>query len=445
MRYSEIKESTISQSSLNSKPLYIDAVNELLRQNKVLPVGSKGEYSFQPNPGQTINALQDAIAGQGKNVKGEDSDQIKALHIYKSAEIIKIAKGKQDDKISFNAGEIAEGIHATAAFVRLTTRPSKKINLANLYPIVERLHNGKTLILKAKEVDSDIADEFTLTVSLKKQTFDAFKQLPKISTYKKISTIISNIIDDANQESGRYADMYEKNGRFDLVQVVGDGVSGETETKTDINFENETERKYKGYSIKAGSTNQIHQVGGGRMNIDAEERFDIINRELFGVHGRAQLVDIESAREKFVQLWNSGKVFTAYRHAYKAAVNEINNNLQSDSDENNFVKNLVTALKYWMRRDEEGIVLKQFTGTRKGTYILNAEKLDELQNEGLNLIAKMANTEDPSLVIQDADSGDILVSVRARSEERESGYYFRNVIDKGRLFVKLTDISKNLD
>lgn len=446
MRYKDFKltEAPIGRANLSSQPGYINAVNQLLKAGKSLPMGDTGSFTFQPDPGQQVNSMEGAISGKGQDHRGKDVDQIQVKFIYKSPEIKKLGSGKSsdDDTISFNAGEVAEGIHAVAAFVRLIKRPSEQIKLEDLYPIIDRLENGKTLVLKAKEVDSDIADEFKVTVSLKPEQFNAFKQLKTIQGYKKIAGIAKNIIEDANQESGRYADMYQKNGKFDSVSVIGDGVSGETETKTDINFDNETERKYKGYSIKAGSTGQIHQVGGGKVTLPAEERFDIINKELFGVHGRTQIIDIEPAKEKFVNLWNGGKYFTAYRHAYEAAVDAINQELQTNQEENEFIKKLVGALKYWMRRDEEGVVLKQFTGTKKGTYILDAEKLDELQDKGLNLVAQMASTAEPTIRIGDPKTKKVLVEIRAKGEEKKNGYYFRNIINKGPLFVELTDIGK---
>ena len=262
MRYRDFKlnEEVIGVANMSSQPGYIDAVNELLKNNSSFAMGKSGQYTFQPDPGQQVNSMEGAISGKGQDQNGKDVDQIQVKMIYKSPEIKRIAKGTSADQIAFNAGEVAEGIHAVAAFARLITRPSKPITLDSLYPIVNRLENGKTLVLKAKEVDSDIADEFRVTVSLKPEQFNAFKQLDKIYQYKKIANIANNIIDDANRESGRFADMYEKNGKFDSVSVIGDGVSGETETKTDINFDNETERKYKGYSIKAGSTGQIQSA-----------------------------------------------------------------------------------------------------------------------------------------------------------------------------------------
>ena len=143
-----------------------------------------------------------------------------------------------------------------------------------------------------------------------------------------------------------------------------------------------------------------------------------------------------------MELWNGGKYFEAYRFAYQSAVDALNQRLQSDEKENQFLKQFVTALKYWMRRDEVGVVLKQFTGGKKGTYILDAEKLDQLQDAGLNLVAYMASTQEPTIRIGDGESKQVLVEIRAKGEKKASGgYYFRNIINKGPLFVTITDTS----
>ena len=162
---------------------------------------------------------------------------------------------------------------------------------------------------------------------------------------------------------------------------------------------------------------------------------------MFGVHGRAPLINISGAKDKFVELWNSGKAFEAYRHAYEAAVDAFNQELQSDSDENQFIKNLIVALKYWMRRDEEGVVLKQFTGTKSGTLILDAEKLDDMQDAGLNLVAQMAKTQEPIINIGDPKTKKVLIQFRAKGEAKpNNNFYFRNLVNKGKLFVELTNI-----
>lgn len=450
MRYTDFKitEAMLGKSSPGSIPGYVEYVNQVLASNDPsFLVGDNGEYSFVANPGQKVASDEDAITGKGQNHRGKDVDQIQVKNIFKSKEMQIAAKGLSPDTIDFNAGEVAEGVHATAAFVRLCKRPSEPITLADLYPTIAKLNNGQTYIANPHEISSDIADEFHLTVSLKPKQWDAFKELDKIAGYNKIATVIKNIIDDANEESGRYATLYSKNGKFDLVRVIGDGVSGETETKTDINFENETSRKFKGYSIKAGSTNQIHQVGAGKGTLTPDERFDVLNNDLFGVHGKARLIDIDSVRSRFVELWESGQQKEAYRTAYQEAVDRFNDILKTDKQEEEFVKNLITALKFWMRRDEEGVVLKQFTGTKEGTYILDAEKLHELEKQdNLNIVAQMASTADPTLRVGDPKTRKVLFEIRLKTEKKKDGsLYFRNLINKGKLFVALTNVAKSKD
>jgi uncharacterized lipoprotein NlpE involved in copper resistance len=90
--------------------------------------------------------------------------------------------------------------------------------------------------LTAAAENKEVADEFHVTISLKPGTWDAFTQATQILQDKELAKYVKNVIEDANDETGRRADVYATNGKYDLVRVVGDGVSGENETKTDINF-----------------------------------------------------------------------------------------------------------------------------------------------------------------------------------------------------------------
>jgi hypothetical protein len=41
----------------------------------------------------------------------------------------------------------------------------------------------------------------------------------------------------------------------------------------------------------------------------------------------------------------------------------------------------------------------------------------------------------------DGTSGKVLVEIRAKGEKQKAGYYFRNIINKGPLFVQLTNVA----
>jgi hypothetical protein len=252
--------------------------------------------------------------------------------------------------------------------------------------------------------------------------------------------ILKQILEDANNETGYFADEYAKNGRFDFVQVIGDGVSGETETKTDVTFVNKTDKKFADYSLKVGTTKQIHQVGGGAVAgpraISPEERFNILQSQLFNVDDKFPLADITPVRKQFLELTDNEE---RQELAYRAAVISLNKNLETPDEERTFLKNLIGALKYWMVRDDDNIKLKQFTGSK--TYILDAKRFDDLlNNEDLDLVAEyVSDKATPELNVKDRASGEKLFTIRTY---RTSSGYLRNYVEKEALFVKLTNISK---
>lgn len=450
MRFQEFKitEAMLGASSPSSIPGYIEKVNQILSSpNPKLELGNNGGMFFVANPGQQIQTLDDVIQGKGQNHLGKPAEQIVVKTIFKGP--ITGATAAEKGKLDFNRGEVAEGWHALAAFVRLIARPTRPISLDDVKAYIPKMKNGKTLALKVTDVENkELADEFHVTITLKPKQWEAFSSPDEVLKDRDFTKIVKDIIADANAETGRRADIYATNGKYDLVRVIGDGVSGETETKTDINFENETEQKYRGYSIKAGTTSQIHQVGGGAVKAakgkekaSPEERYRILQDELFGVHGVARIADISGARQDYLDAAQDESVegrLHAQEIAYRAAVANMNQNLQGDDEEKTFLLTLIKALKYFQTRGDESILLKQFTG--KGVYILDARRLDALHDKGLDLVAQFVGSKtNPEIEILDAKSNKALI--RFRTYKNSSGY-MRNYIEKGPLFVELTNINK---
>ena len=435
-----------------SLPGYIQAINSILSSpNPVLKMGSTGAHLFTANPGQAITTTSDVITGAGKDHLGNNAQQVITKTLWKGQ--LKSTSDSTVDtpsanNVVFNRGEVAEAYHALAAFVRFVSRPTRDITLDDVVSWIPKLENGVTFDLKVTDAENqELADEFWVTVSLKPEQWTAFKQPEAVLADKAFAKIASDIVDDANQETGRRADKYATNGRYDLVRVIGDGVSGETETKTDIEFENETEKKHRGYSIKVGSVKQIHQVGGGAISgkrkASAEERYAILQDELFGVHGRFRIADISDARVAYLKAAKDESTqgrLVAQAIGYKAAVKSINRYIKTDDDEKKYVKLLAKAFKYFQARDDDRILLKQFTGTKKGTYILDPKRFNKLHKQGLNLVAIYDEAkENPEIAIIDQDSNKRLVTFRTY---KTADGYMRNYIEKGDLWKELTNIAK---
>jgi hypothetical protein len=420
---------------------YLDPINQLLKKRGVnLPLqpgtkefGTGTVVDFFPSPGQQVSGMSDQIKGK---VNGEIR-WFPVKHVFKSDALKNMLSGKEEGTRNINKGELAEGYHATAAFARLIKRPSDPIGIKDLIAVIKRLQNSKTLIVKKPEAESDIADEFHLTITLKPAQWDAFKDPETIT---KMGKLLDSIITDANEETGRFADRFATNQRFDLARIIGDGVSEESVKKTDIRFENHAEKKWADFSLKVDTTKQIHQVGGGAIEdsnrhkkASPEERYQKLQVNLFQVDGRFPLADISSAQPKMLK---AKSIEDMQRIAYKAAVDSLNHNLQTDNQEKHFLSNLVGACKYWMGRDEPDIKLKQFT--TKGTFILDPHRIDQLlQSDKLDLVAQYVEMEHqlPKIIVKDNISNKALVSIRTY---RNSKGYIRNYIEKEDLWIDLT-------
>lgn len=416
------------------KGKYIPAVNALLQRNGInMPLEKKsGVYiNFYPEPGQQVAKLTDLITG-----KLDDGTVVSksVKNLYKSEDIHNLTSGKAEGTKFINKGELAEGYHSVAAFARLIKRPVEPINVNDLTALIPRLENGKTLVIKKPETESKIADEFHLTISLKPAQWEAFKDL---ETIPRMGKIIDSIIIDANEETGRFAERFATNQRFDIARVIGDGVSAETERKTDVSFENHAEKKFAGFSLKVDNP-QVHQVGGGPIKGSLQKRFDTLAHKLFGVEGQFPLANIDSAKEEFLK---APDIYEAQRIAYKAAADSLTQNLQSDNQEKHFMRNLVSAMKFWIGRTDPNIKVKQFT--EAGTLILDPQKIDRLiDNDQLDLeaIYTVGSSDLPSVTVIDKLSNKNLVRFRTKTETTENGKYLRNLIEKGELWVELTVI-----
>ena len=426
----------LTEAQVNSEK-YIDAINQLLKQKGVnlrLEPHMKGLpdiLDFYPLPGQQINSLSDTIKGRVEGIL----TAAPVRKIYKSDELKNLLTGKEEGTVNINKGELAEGYHATAAYARLIKRPLESVDINDVLNVISKLENGKTLVMKRPEVDNAVADEFHLTIKLKPASWDAFKD-PE--TTKRMGGLLDSILADANHETSRYAERFATNHRFDVARIIGDGVSEESVKKTDIRFENKAEKKFADFSLKVGTTKQVHQVGGGSVEdskrgkkATPEERFNILANNLFGVDGRFPLADIIGVKDKFLKAKTNEQ---RQQIAYQAAAASLNQNLQSDADEKTFIRNLIGAMKYWMGRDEPNIKVKQFTS--KGTYILDPQKIDSMiNNDQIDLVAKYVAGDLPKIIIGDKVSGDPLVTIRTY---RNSKGYIRNYIEKEKLWVTLT-------
>lgn len=373
-------------------------------------------------------------------VQNKEGEQISTSKFKKTAEFGGLA-GKEG-KVA-NKGEIAEGILGAATMARLLQRPGQDITVEQVYQIIKELPRKKTggkLTKKAQESDS-IVDVVDLVVRLKPATYEDFVNEKK---WGIMLPTAKSIVKYVNDNVKQYSTFFEKNGRPDAIEVISDGVSNETGSKTDVYMvytDEKGQRRLQHFdlSAKTGATRQLGQVGSGGEKSSYKEKFQILN-DMFSKFG----VDISSIQDQF---FRSNSLENSYAKAYKFAVTNIKQQLAGNKQdpEEEFLRRVITGIKFFGTLNDDRVKLVQFTD--KGYYVLDFKKLDRLyKNNEIDLDARfiMGSSKTgenlPKIQIFDKITGNDLITIRMF---RSSTGYIRNYIEKGDLLIKLTKVRED--
>ena len=440
MRYVDIKEAALSNKSDEK---YLPIVQQMIDKGAEFLVGKDGDQgSFIANKGQKATARNQMLQG---TIEGEPAE-IKVGNFYKSAEMKAALSGKAPQERIANKGEIVEGIYGAATMARLITRPNADITPQDVYKVIAGLPNvpqGGSYSVNAKENNNDISDNFELIVKLKAQPYADLKNTKKIDAM--MGNIVRSVIAFVNNETiPRYAKLFSENGRPDSVDIISDGISDETGTKTDVKLVYKDENgqpvrellKY-GQSVKVGAVKQFGQVGGGATRDTLEKRFEKLEFmwEKFGV-------DVSPLKRTFS---TANRIEDAYEAAYDAAAKTLADKLAvaNDEQEKLFLKKFINGIKYFATLNDDDVNLIQFD--EKGYFVLDFKRLDKLLDMGMDLgvsvqkgTAKSDSTiKLPKITIKDNETGTPFMSIRMY---RTSSGYIRNYIEKEEGLKALTKV-----
>lgn len=413
---------------------YLIYVNDVLLANTMpIEMGEKRELgTLIPNPGQQVNSRSDTITG---TVDGEPAE-FKANQIFKSPEMKAWESGKEAGEKISNKGEVIEGILGAATYARLLKRSGSDITPNDVFSAIKSLNKNGTVSKTVKEMEGNISDKIQLTVKLKINAFDDYKNIDKIKSL--MAGEIQSIVDYTNDAVRKYGNFFAKNGRPDVVEIVSDGVTNETETKTDVlmyynNPEGKRVVQHFDLSVKSGDVSQVGQVGGGGQADSLETRFEFVKGlwERFGV-------DISPIKNAFV---GSEDIVEAYGKAYYHAAKTFAEKLvgANEDSETIVLKKFVEGIKYFATLGEDRVKLVDFSPS--GYYVLDFKKLDRLyNNKEINLTAKYTvgpKSGLPLVHIVDTVTGKRFLQVRMY---RTDAGYVRNYVEKGPILKKVTQV-----
>ena len=338
-----------------------------------------------------------------------------------------------------NRGETAEGILGAAMFAKFTKREADEdIGMVTPQDISNVLNSLKQTgedqyQVEVEDFDNEHADVISFVLRLKSGPYqdlmDPAKRPLLASEFSSAAAYVNS------SDAERYSKYFYINGRSDQIVIMADGVTGETEQKTDVwvfvTDENGQPRKLRlNTSLKVGGIKQFGQVGG-----DSDEAQQNL-WEYFGV-------DVNPVLANFKKTMKSQGPRDAFKKLYQYVAKQLDQKLKNadPEDEANILNDIAIGITHFATLGDPNVELVDFN--KGGFKILRFNKLAEKLKD-IDLTATYGDSKTwPEVVIHErGNPKNKLLTVRVKIENKPKGIYVRNIIEKEPLLEKLTEYRK---
>ena len=411
--------------------------NDIKRDSKLDPNRYTNKQSVVIKKGQE-NLLNSFITNVAQRQKAAAMD-IDLLTTENK--LIKFGSLSAPTNVSGNLGDIAEGVFAAALAARFINR-DKQTDVASVKNIIRSLsvntqgniatYSGTAPNFGLPESQSD---RIILKIVLKKMNM-AFLTNP--INIDSLAQYYTSAIQFADRQSVKdWVKTIYHNRRIDTVEVTADGVSGATSTKIDVQVKitNNTgvlSGVNINSSLKVDDTKLFGQVSGN--NFSAVSTF-------FSKAFREDMVDNQSGFERETD--GAKKM----EFIYKQAQIKLQAKLDKNPRQMNFI--IGTGIKQFATSNNAGV--KNVGGGYVEMIDLNMGEAtiydfrnvaSKLSDYKFNSYVKVGKSGLPTIVIEEADTKQILVQYRSMVQNLEDAagmpkLYYRNYVEKGPFLKKL--------
>ena len=411
-------------SQLAALGLNTDGVIELTNKSKGL---------------ESLVNKSDIITGFGK---GTDVYEFRTednvyFYVFGTTGAIQGALNHSKEEAISNRGEVSEGILGAAMFAKFSKRePGEEVGTITSVDITNVLdalqsQGDDTYSVTVNDAESDVADTISFVLRLKTAPYqDLMNPLKRKLLTNELNSAAAYV---NSPMAERYSKYFYLNGRADEINIMADGAASESEKKSDvwvgIRDKNGAMRTLKlNASLKVGGVGQFGQVGGS--NIESMTK-------LFGYFG----IDVTPYVDKFEQARGKDQ-FQAIEYMYRQITDELQSRLagNDDTEEARFVDQVAHAVTHFATLGDSNVELVDFD--KGGFKVLRFKNLQyKLRN--IDLTASYTGKTRPEISIHDVENPKKeLISIRCKVENKKSGPYIRNIIEKGPLLEEITKVQE---
>lgn len=373
----------------------------------------------------------------------------------------KLISNKTQLNEGYTKGDLAETVWGAAVTAAFENYPSAATE-SDIIRIINNLkQSGKNLTYTSTRDDglkSDLTDNIVFNNIINMQAH--ISDLNQIeSSIKSISKEVPGILQDANAQVNKLdLKTIFANGKADVIQIGAQGGADQKGTKVDVSIihtvEGEQQTTNFGYSLKTDTSASgimpvsqatgVDKGTGGQINffndlgiikdideasIDEYKKLDAELRELVDKNASGGKLEKEFEKE-LNSLKKSNEAKQIFNKNIQTAADQINNRVKTNTEEKEFLNNLVAFFKKHINKDVPGIFLLTFD--KQGAYTSTVEKFEEnVQNLTLEAEANLKSSFLGIYARNEDGSRDLIVKIRFKtSGGRFSGSQYRKQVKK---------------
>jgi hypothetical protein len=457
MRLLELK-SLISEAGLQSK----DFISKLGRPDDRVPIFLKKvatgspfrledgrEVTVKKSEGKRLKELFDS--GIFNATIDTDAGPVLLSKFSKTHEFGGQSVANPDPNVISNLGNISEGMLGAALFAKLGARVAggiEQIGTADLWRVIDTLKKTKKTEYSMSVQDKSkrvVNDTIKYTLKLSEAPYSDLMNKEKRHLLARLA---DSCVAFANSpDADEYAEHFYLNGKPDNIHVVTDGISANTEKKTDVEvtvrdqITGEVSEKVLNLSLKAGA-GQFGQAGGGSMQKGRQSPAEAANYLWSGLG-----IDVSPISEDYMEMWKEDPREAA-KFMYTFAAGELNSFLAGDNDtkEYKFIKYVADFINNHATYRDPSVLLVDL---EKGTYhVLSFANL-EPKLAKIDFAARYRDdVKEAQIDIYDknhpkadniSDRKSVLLTIRFKPQESS----YKNLIFSGPILKQVADVTRS--
>lgn len=414
----------------------VQKLNNAMKSRSILSRGSGKSYAIKNTPANV------AAINEFSRIGSQPKTQKQALSITletTDTKVPTITIGSIDKpNIKYNLGDMSEAVVGAAITARFIYK-NRSITAANVYGVLYGMppasnYPGKKgkyteKVFQSVNADKKVTDEVKLYISLAEVNMAAVMDR---TNKDLILPYVRSAVRYANSATvKKWSKLLYENNRSDKIDVMSDGLGGQTTTKVDVYVKINDQKVNINVSLKAGDVKQFGQVSG----IEFEKQTKLWETS-FGFGN--EIKSLESKYNKLIA--KKETVPQAVTMVYQEVSNLFNQGIRrGDSD---MVRKFASSIKYFATLNEDNVTLLQVGNDAAKLYSFD-DIYQGVENMQLNATITMGKSGLPTLLINETNSGQPLIQYRVKQEFKPDGSpYIRNYVEKQTVLGKL--IGENL-